>query len=639
MKLQRGKRWIVLTLCWIIQTTALGSQFINPEVDAEPTVGFVPLVVNFNCYRLEDRLERLRNVSWNFGDGCQSTEFYPRHIYTSPGQYTVTFSYQSSHESNTVVLTQLITVYSSIQQAGLLNLTLLHQSHAWQGEGWDNAIDRDTYGRSATTSAGQDAPWAIFGFADNTTKTINKIRVLVDTGIESQTHWLKQFQLLASTTGIYQHQFTQFLQATSHTAQWETFQFTPVAVKYIKMLIDQPSSGYRQIGELEFYEPVPNLDLTGSCLTATGTYQANGLDSCAVTITLADKNGNPITGLSPSAFRFAIYGGENFSSLVRETTTPGVYQGKFTSFEPGLKTVKLWVYNRLVASTSPFTTQALNIRLKAGQFEKPALAVVDGSPCYHNFGWENAFDGDIDGDDAMVVAGPQFGDGWVIFKFQDESQKNIQKFRIITDTGYPYPQDWVKHFLIQVSTNSLAADSFKTVFNGRKDGGGWEELTYLPIPAKYVKLVIWLPIQWKVLGEFEIYVTPEGTDAPAFSGNAAGNWCANPGINLPQTYDLSPAFPNPFTPGLGTIKTLATGVQLRYQLPEPADVHLAVFNLLGQKITDLVQSHQPAGFQSVSWDGLDAARGVLPAGIYFCRLEARSNTRTFQKIVKLTFIQ
>ncbi len=78
-------------------------------------------------------------------------------------------------------------------------------------------------------------------------------------------------------------------------------------------------------------------------------------------------------------------------------------------------------------------------------------------------------------------------------------------------------------------------------------------------------------------------------------------------------------YPNPFNP--------ATTIQ--FSLRQEAQVHLSVYNLLGQRVALLVNRKLPAGIHRVRFDG----RG-LPGGIYFFRLAAGS-ARLSRKILLL----
>ena len=74
---------------------------------------------------------------------------------------------------------------------------------------------------------------------------------------------------------------------------------------------------------------------------------------------------------------------------------------------------------------------------------------------------------------------------------------------------------------------------------------------------------------------------------------------------------LLSAFPNPFN----------STTTIRYSLPFPTHVSLAVYNPLGQRITTLFEGYRQSGAQTVNLSRFD-----LPSGLYFIRLEAGGNT-------------
>jgi GH35 family endo-1,4-beta-xylanase len=82
--------------------------------------------------------------------------------------------------------------------------------------------------------------------------------------------------------------------------------------------------------------------------------------------------------------------------------------------------------------------------------------------------------------------------------------------------------------------------------------------------------------------------------------------------NHPKTFALSQNYPNPFNPS----------TTIRYALPAPAKVNMAVYNLLGIKVRTLVDAFQPAGNHSAVWEAKDEAGHSVPSGVYFYRLEA-----------------
>lgn len=78
---------------------------------------------------------------------------------------------------------------------------------------------------------------------------------------------------------------------------------------------------------------------------------------------------------------------------------------------------------------------------------------------------------------------------------------------------------------------------------------------------------------------------------------------------FPQSFELSQNFPNPFNPS--TI--------IKYQLPNDAFVKVEIFNVTGEKITDLVNSDQSAGYYTLNFEANKIGNG-LSSGIYFYRI-------------------
>ena len=94
-------------------------------------------------------------------------------------------------------------------------------------------------------------------------------------------------------------------------------------------------------------------------------------------------------------------------------------------------------------------------------------------------------------------------------------------------------------------------------------------------------------------------------------------------VSLPEGYGLSPCYPNPFNPS----------TTIRYQLPEPGDVRLAIYDVLGQEVWVLVSEMQPAGWYRVRWDGRDGAGRQVSSGVYLCRLEVEGEFLRTRKMV------
>lgn len=106
-----------------------------------------------------------------------------------------------------------------------------------------------------------------------------------------------------------------------------------------------------------------------------------------------------------------------------------------------------------------------------------------------------------------------------------------------------------------------------------------------------------------------------------------GQWTE--AINIPSEPALLTAYPNPFN----------ASTTIRYRLAADTDVLLSIYNLLGEKVSELVDEKQKAGEYEITWDASLAAyarsgQATLASGIYFARLTMGSETFT-EKMVLL----
>ena len=144
--------------------------------------------------------------------------------------------------------------FTTAASAVRAQLRLVKKSYAYPGEDWDNAIDGDTQGWDGTVSASASPPYAIFAFTDNSTKSASKVRLMTDTGVGFQERWVTQFTVQVSTTDTNSSSFTTVLnKAAKSGGAWQEYPLTPTKARYIKLILNQPSSGWRQIGEFEVY--------------------------------------------------------------------------------------------------------------------------------------------------------------------------------------------------------------------------------------------------------------------------------------------------------------------------------------------------------------------------------------------------
>jgi hypothetical protein len=77
----------------------------------------------------------------------------------------------------------------------------------------------------------------------------------------------------------------------------------------------------------------------------------------------------------------------------------------------------------------------------------------------------------------------------------------------------------------------------------------------------------------------------------------------------PLTFSLEQNYPNPFNPS----------TSIRYSLGDESSVRIEIFNILGEKVSTLVEQMQGAGFHTARVD-----MSGFPSGVYLYRLEATS---------------
>ena len=93
---------------------------------------------------------------------------------------------------------------------------------------------------------------------------------------------------------------------------------------------------------------------------------------------------------------------------------------------------------------------------------------------------------------------------------------------------------------------------------------------------------------------------------------------------LPSAYALEPNYPNPFNPT----------TEIRFALPEAANVRLVVYDALGREVARLVDGPVAAGYQHATFEAAN-----LPSGVYLYRLEAKGAAEAFSKTGRMVLVK
>ena len=91
-----------------------------------------------------------------------------------------------------------------------------------------------------------------------------------------------------------------------------------------------------------------------------------------------------------------------------------------------------------------------------------------------------------------------------------------------------------------------------------------------------------------------------------------------------SSFSMAPNYPNPFN-GQTTIE---------YHLEESGDIELAVYNMQGQKVRQLVSGRVQNGSHRFTWDGRSESGGDVASGLYIIRLQVQ-NRQISQKVMLL----
>ena len=54
-----------------------------------------------------------------------------------------------------------------------------------------------------------------------------------------------------------------------------------------------------------------------------------------------------------------------------------------------------------------------------------------------------------------------------------------------------------------------------------------------------------------------------------------------------------------------------------YDLPEPSDVVISIYDVLGSEIIELVNEEQHYGYKKIVWNGKNAVGNKVAPGVYF----------------------
>jgi len=92
---------------------------------------------------------------------------------------------------------------------------------------------------------------------------------------------------------------------------------------------------------------------------------------------------------------------------------------------------------------------------------------------------------------------------------------------------------------------------------------------------------------------------------------------------IPVEFSLAQNFPNPFNPV----------TNIGFGLPEASDVEITIYNVMGQKVSTLVNEYKEAGYYRVKWNSLNESGQKVSAGLYLYQIRAKNYVQTRKLIL------
>jgi hypothetical protein len=92
---------------------------------------------------------------------------------------------------------------------------------------------------------------------------------------------------------------------------------------------------------------------------------------------------------------------------------------------------------------------------------------------------------------------------------------------------------------------------------------------------------------------------------------------------VPEVVKLYQNYPNPFNPT----------TQIRYDLPEDANVNITIYDIMGRSIRSLVNSNQTAGYRSIQWNATNNLGEPVSAGMYIYTIQSGEFRQTKKMVL------
>lgn len=121
-------------------------------------------------------------------------------------------------------------------------------------------------------------------------------------------------------------------------------------------------------------------------------------------------------------------------------------------------------------------------------------------------------------------------------------------------------------------------------------------------------------------------INPNRYNAWNFDKGQPGNLAVEELAGIPEVFELSNNYPNPFNPT----------TSIEFNIPLASEISLTIYNVMGQEVAKVHNGFAQPGAYKAVWNGRDNFGEKAPSGIYFYELKAENH---FHKVKKMTLLK
>ncbi len=192
---------------------------------------------------------------------------------------------------------------------------------------------------------------------------------------------------------------------------------------------------------------------------------------------------------------------------------------------------------------------------------------------------------------------------------------------------FTYPTDLVTFEGASSSANLIVNEKNGQVTVAWADLSGGKNPLSLKSGESLVTLKFKPTANFKVGSQFGLNLDGQYSEFAKEDGSVIGNAtlaAASIEASVPTEFALKQNYPNPFNPS----------TTIEYDLPMNASVRLAIYNILGEQISTLVDQVQSAGSYKVVWNANN-----LASGMYIYRITVEAGSQKFTQIHRMMLLK